>query len=68
MFLESLSVLNFRNYKEQDIDFDTQIISLTGKNGMGKTNLLDAIHYLSMTKSAINSNDAQNVLHGESFL
>ena len=67
MFLEHLRVINFKNYESQKIDFQTQIISLTGKNGMGKTNLLDAIYYLSFTKSALNSSDHSNVRYDEPF-
>lgn len=67
MFLRQLTVSNFKNYENQKIAFDTQIVSLTGKNGMGKTNLLDAIYYLSFTRSAINSSDQQNIRYGESF-
>ncbi len=67
MFLKHLSVSNFKNYENQKIAFNTNIVSLTGKNGMGKTNLLDAIYYLSFTRSAINSSDQQNVRYGESF-
>ncbi len=67
MFLKHLSVSNFKNYESQKIDFDTQIVSLTGKNGMGKTNLLDAIYYLSFTKSAINGSDQQNIRFGQAF-
>ncbi len=67
MFLKQLSVSNFKNYESQKIEFDAQIISLTGKNGMGKTNLLDAIYYLSFTRSAINASDQQNIRYGEPF-
>ena len=67
MFLEQLTLTNFKNYKEAKVDFDTQIISLTGKNGMGKTNLLDAIYYLSFTKSAVNGYDQQNIRFGQLF-
>ena len=67
MFLKRLQVTNFKNYSEVDLNFATDIVSLTGRNGMGKTNLLDAIYYLSFTKSAINPSDPQTIRHGESF-
>lgn len=52
MFLTSLHLINFKNYAEIKIDFSSKVNVLVGKNGSGKTNLLDAIHYLSLTRSA----------------
>lgn len=49
------------------MDFSEGINCILGKNGMGKTNLLDSLHYLSMTRSAFNSVDQQNITYGESF-
>jgi DNA replication and repair protein RecF len=63
MKFKRLQLENFKNYQEQLIDFEGRIIILTGKNGSGKTNLLDALHYLSFTKSALNTSDQQNILH-----
>jgi DNA replication and repair protein RecF len=65
MFLQQLHLFNFRNIKEAQLSFADRIICLLGKNGSGKTTVLDAIHYLSFTKSAINPADAQNIRHGE---
>lgn len=65
MKLEKLKLLNFKNYTSEDLDFSPKINVLTGTNGSGKTNLLDAIHYLSFTRSAFNSSDHQNIKHGE---
>ncbi len=46
MYLKSLSLLNFKNYHQSDILLNSRINCFTGNNGVGKTNLLDAIHYL----------------------
>ncbi len=67
MHLENLILINFKNYSEQNIQFSTGVNSLVGDNGSGKTNLLDAIYYLSMTKSAFNTVDSQTIKHDESF-
>ncbi|MDA0193673.1 MAG: DNA replication and repair protein RecF [Bacteroidetes bacterium] len=67
MFIKRLRLVNFKNYRKIDITFKSNVVSLIGRNGMGKTNLLDAIYYLSFTKSAINSSDQQNINHGEDF-
>jgi DNA replication and repair protein RecF len=67
--LEKLRLVNFRNYKEASLEFPAKVNCLLGLNGSGKTNLLDAIHYLSFTKSFLNAIDTQNIRHGaESFL
>ncbi|MFZ9942830.1 MAG: DNA replication/repair protein RecF [Bacteroidia bacterium] len=66
MFLSNLQLLNFRNYEDVNLRFCNGLNCLTGYNGTGKTNLLDAIHYLSMTKSFAHSSDAQSVKHGTS--
>jgi DNA replication and repair protein RecF len=65
MRIAHLSLINFRNYHEISIDFSGGINCLLGHNGAGKTNLLDAIHYLSFCKSYFNSFDNQNILHEE---
>jgi DNA replication and repair protein RecF len=67
MILDSISLSNFKNYSETSVSFGKEINCITGLNGSGKTNLLDAIHYLSMTKSAFNSVDGQNIKNGEVF-
>jgi DNA replication and repair protein RecF len=63
--LRHLYLYNFKNYKELDIHFNSGVVCFTGNNGSGKTNLLDAIHYLSFTKSFFNSLDSQNVYRDE---
>ncbi|RED98870.1 DNA replication/repair protein RecF [Marinoscillum furvescens] len=67
MKLNSLKLTYFKNYDALEANFSSGINCLVGKNGMGKTNLLDALHYLSMTRSALNTVDGQNIQHGESF-
>ncbi|MGE0771014.1 MAG: DNA replication/repair protein RecF [Cyclobacteriaceae bacterium] len=61
MRLEKLQLNGFRNYESATLEFKKQVVCFLGKNGAGKTNLLDAIHYLSFTKSALIPNDAANV-------
>lgn len=67
MFLEKLSVVNFKNYESVDLVLSPGVNAFTGGNGEGKTNLLDAIHYLAMCKSYFNTSDLQNVKRGEEF-
>jgi DNA replication and repair protein RecF len=67
MYLEKISLLNFKNYEELALTFSSQVNFFTGLNGSGKTNLLDAIYYLSFSKSAFNSTDSQNIKHGSDF-
>lgn len=67
MFLESISLINFKNFSERSFAFDEKINCLVGNNGVGKTNVLDAIYYLSNTKGYFNSVASQNIKHGEEF-
>ena len=67
MHLKQLRLLGFKNYQDETLDFTPKINCIVGDNGSGKTNLLDAIHYLSITKSAFNSIDTQNIRNGDSF-
>lgn len=67
MYLEKLSLLNYKNYEEANLFFHEKTNVFVGKNGSGKTNLLDAIFYLSLTKSAFSASDAYCIRHGESF-
>lgn len=62
--LVKIVVQNFRNIELQELSFSPNINCITGGNGEGKTNLLDAIWYLSMTRSAIVSSDRFNFRHG----
>ena len=68
MFLEKLSVLNFKNHSDSRLDFNPNINCFVGDNGSGKTNLLDAIHYLSFTKSFFIKQDSMNVLYDQAFM
>jgi DNA replication and repair protein RecF len=65
-FLKSISVLQFKNYVQSAFTFGERIVGICGRNGMGKTNLLDAIHYLCFTKSYFGKTDAAHVLTGAS--
>lgn len=67
MWLQRLSLLNFKNYTEADIELSPAVNAFTGNNGAGKTNLLDAIHYLSLCKSYFNPIDGQQIKAGEEF-
>lgn len=67
MHLKNLRLLNFKNYEDAYIEFTSKINCIVGDNGSGKTNMLDAIHYLSLTKSAINSIDMLNIRHESNF-
>ncbi len=66
MRLQKLLLWDFKNYEEASIHFEKDVICFLGRNGSGKTNLLDAVHYLSFTKSAINPSDNQNIRFGQS--
>lgn len=61
MWLKQLAVLNFKNYTEATLHFAPEVNAFTGANGAGKTNLLDAIHYLSLCKSFFNPIDSQQI-------
>ena len=63
LMLKSLNLVQFRNYIQQRFDFTHRIIGIVGPNGTGKTNILDALYYLSFSKSYFNRPDAQNVHH-----
>lgn len=67
MRLNSLSIINYKNISEAELSFSPKINCFIGDNGMGKTNLLDAIYYLSFCKSHSNPIDSQNILHDADF-
>ena len=67
MHLSDLSLVNFKNIIQLDLDLSNRVNCFLGDNGQGKTNLLDAIYHLSYTKSFFNSIDSQNVRFDESF-
>jgi DNA replication and repair protein RecF len=68
MHLKRLQLINFKNYTGVEVDFSPRVNVLVGKNGSGKTNLLDSIHYLSLTKSAFATSDSHCIKSGEPFL
>ncbi len=67
MYLKKLSLTNFKNYSQAELEFSPGINCFVGNNGVGKTNILDAIHYLSLTKSFFNNIDSVSIRHGEEY-
>lgn len=67
MLLKNIRLFNFKNYQQCNIDFHDEINVIIGDNGSGKTNVLDAIYYLSMTKSVFNNPDSATIRKGEDF-
>ncbi|NDV79629.1 DNA replication/repair protein RecF [Dysgonomonas sp. 511] len=67
MILEKLSILNYKNIEQAELGLSPKINCFLGRNGMGKTNLLDAIFYLSFCKSHNNPIDSQNIKHDTDF-
>ena len=67
MWLKRLSLINFKNLSQAEIELAQGFNCFVGDNGAGKTNVLDAVHYLSMSKSAFTMTDGQSVKHGEEF-
>lgn len=62
--LKKITLTQFKNYHQQSFQFTERIIGICGKNGAGKTNLLDAIYYMCFTKSYFTRTDSNSVLHG----
>lgn len=67
MILKSLSLINYKNLDNRSFDFNEKINCIVGNNGIGKTNILDAIYHLSFGKSYFNPVATQNIKHGEDF-
>jgi DNA replication and repair protein RecF len=67
LHLKRLILTQFRNYDRQELEFSPRLNCFTGNNGMGKTNLLDAIHYLCLTKSHFTATDRHVVQHEAEF-
>jgi DNA replication and repair protein RecF len=67
MYLKKISLFNYKNFSEANFEFDTKINCFVGKNGVGKTNVLDAIYHLANGKSYFNPLAVQNIKHGEEF-
>ncbi len=67
MYLQKLSLVNFKNIEAQTFSFEKKINCFVGNNGVGKTNVLDAIYYLSFAKSYFNPIAGQNIRHHQDF-
>ncbi len=67
MQLERISIVNYRNIAQADLVFSPKLNGFIGNNGMGKTNVLDALYYLSFCKGATSVSDAFNLRHGADF-
>lgn len=67
MILKNLDIVNYKNIAEAGIVCSPRFNCFIGNNGVGKTNILDAVYQLSMCKSYFNLPDAQNIRHGEAF-
>ncbi len=67
MILKKISVLNYKNIAQAELEFSPKMNCFIGHNGQGKTNFLDAVYFLSFCKSATNAIDSQNIRHGEEF-
>ena len=67
MWLKRISILNYKNIEQAELSFSPKMNCIIGRNGMGKTNLMDAVYYLSFCKSATNPIDTQNIFHDRDF-
>lgn len=68
MLLKKLSILNYKNLAEAELELSNKLNCFIGQNGMGKTNLLDAVYFLSMCKSSTTSQDQMVVQHNAEFM
>jgi DNA replication and repair protein RecF len=67
MFIRNLAVINYKNLVQADLQFSSKLNCFIGNNGVGKTNLLDCLYYLSFCKSYFNLPDSQNIRHNDDF-
>ena len=67
MILKRISILNYKNLEQVEIGFSAKLNCFFGQNGMGKTNLQDAVYFLSFCKSSGNPIDSQNIRHEQDF-
>jgi DNA replication and repair protein RecF len=67
VILKKLYLLNYKNIAENSFEFESKINAIVGKNGIGKTTILDAIYHLAVGKSYFNPLSTQNIKHGEEF-
>lgn len=68
MHIKKLSLINFKNYEEANLELHPKVNCFVGDNGVGKTNLLDSVHYLCMCKSYFNSSDNYTLRYGQDFM
>ena len=68
MILKRLTILNYRNIATAELELSAKMNCFVGHNGEGKTNVLDAIYFLSLTKSMANSIDSMNIRHGQEMM
>jgi DNA replication and repair protein RecF len=68
MYLQRISLTNFKSYDFGDFKFSHRVNCIVGENGSGKTNLLDAIYFLALTKSSVSTQDALCVTHEADFM
>src|SRR6476646_2876367 len=61
LFIKKIILTQFKNYNSKEFEFAQRIVGICGRNGVGKTNLLDAIHYLCFTKSYFSRQDQLNI-------
>ncbi|WP_196893396.1 DNA replication/repair protein RecF [Aureivirga marina] len=67
MYLQKITLFNFKNFESETFEFESKINCFVGNNGVGKTNVLDAIYYLSFAKSYFNPIASQNIRHHQDF-
>ncbi|MGB5362576.1 MAG: DNA replication and repair protein RecF [Aureibaculum sp.] len=67
MYLKKIALVNYKNFDSASFDFETKINCFIGNNGVGKTNVLDAIYHLAFTKGYFNSIAVQNIQHEKDF-
>ena len=67
MFLNSLKIDNYKNLEKFKLNFNKKINCFIGKNGIGKTNIVDSIYHLAFTKSYFNPSTSQNVITGSEY-
>jgi DNA replication and repair protein RecF len=63
MYLKDISIINFKNFEQFEAEFSPRFNCILGNNGVGKTNLMDAVYYMSFTKSHFNAIDRHNIKH-----
>jgi DNA replication and repair protein RecF len=68
MFLQKISLAHFKSYEYESFEFSERVNCIIGENGTGKTNLLDAIYFLALTKSSISNQDALSINHEAEYM